>query len=250
MVMIEKKSEITGVESITSVIKNEIKPARCSRGKFGCFFLIFLVFLVVVGGLAWIVAASGLVSVPLVSNWAYKPPNPLRVVLAGPPLETYVSETFGNVLTDRLQSGSGRLEDKDVELLLSENSLTTSLQTIIKDNDLSFLSSNTAQVAIDEKQGIEIFLPLAGQINGNALSLLVKIKVENGLLVADEVKLKIGNLSIPAFLTDIFLKPASNKGSDYLNQKIGRYASIKAIETSEGILKVSGTLTVEIMKVQ
>jgi len=254
MVMIEKKvGSIATVEEVKQTPvkeKKELSSGHRGRGKvYGCLILL-VVFLFMIGGLVWIVAASGFVNIPIISNWAYKSPTPLRVVSAGPPLETYISETFGNVLTDRLQSGSGSLEDKDIELLLPESSITTSLQTTIIDNNLSFFSSDKAQVAIDEKQGIEIFLPLTGQVNENALSLLAKIKAENGLLVTDEVKLKVGNLSIPYFLTDVFLKPALNKGLDYLNQKIGRYASVTKIEASEGFLKVSGTLIVEIMKIQ
>jgi len=254
MVMIEKKvGSIAVAEEVKQIPVNEKKelssgyPGR--RKVNGCLFIIAF-FLFVICGLAWIVAASGFVKIPIVSNLAYKTPNPLRVVLNSSPLETYISETFGNVLTNRLQSGSGSLENKDIELFLSESSITTFLQTIIIDNNLSFFSSDTAQVAIDEKQGIEIFLPLAGQVNRNALIILAKIKAENGLIVTDEVKLKVGNLSIPYFLTDIFLKPALNKGLDYLNQKIGRYASVKTIEVSEGFLKVFGTLKVEIMKIQ
>ncbi|MFA6131787.1 MAG: hypothetical protein WC702_01800 [Patescibacteria group bacterium] len=251
--MIEKKSGPVAAketEKIPPSEKKESLPQRHGHGRlWGCLFL-FLILLLAVVGLAWIVAASGLINVPVLSSLAYKTPAPLHVVAAGAPLETYISETFGAVLTERLQSGAGSLADRSVELSLSENSITTSFRTLLKDNNLSFFSGNLAQVAIDERQGVEIFLPIAGQSNGNALRFIVIPAAKDGLVVAEDIKIKIGNLSIPSFLTNIILKPIINNGLSYLNQEIGRYALIDRLETTTGFLKVFGTLTVEIMKIE
>lgn len=237
-------------QEVVEMKKEEVKPARGRSKKRGCCLVFLVVFLFAVGAIIWGLAASGFVTIPAVSAWAYKIPTPLHIVSAGPPLEAYISETFGSVLTDRLQAGTGSLNDRSVELSLPENSITTSFRTILKDSNLQFFDSEKAQVAIDAGQGVEIFLPLADQANNNALRLLVKLGVKDGLLVLDSAEMKIGSLTIPSWLSNLAIKPLANQGLASLNQQIGRYASIEKIETLPGVLKVFGTLTVEIMNLK
>lgn len=212
---------------------------------------ILLIILLCLGAATvWVAAVSGLVTVPVVSPLVYETPVPLHVVAVGPPLETYISETFGSILTSRLQSGSGNLSDRMVEITLPEASITTSFRAILRDSGFGLIDADAAQIAIDEQQGVELFLPLANQSNGNALRLLITLGAKDGLVVLNDVQVKIGNLTIPFWLTDLFVEPIMKQGLNSLNQEIGRYASVEKIEAAFGTLNLSGGLTVEIMKIQ
>lgn len=255
MTRVEKNS---GLQQTVGELKQEVIKVEKAEtrgrggwpGKRGCCVFVLLVFLVAAGAITCGLAASGLITVPVISPMVYEIPAPSHVVVAGPPLEAYISETFGSILTDRLQSGSGSLSDREVEIFLPEASITTSFRAILEDNNFGLIDAAAAQVAIDKNQGVEIFLPLAGQTNGNAARLLLTLGTKDGRAVLNDAQVKIGSLTIPFFVTDIILEPIVNQGLNYLNQEIGRYASLEKIEPLAGALEVSGTLTVEIMKIQ
>ncbi|MFA4917549.1 MAG: hypothetical protein WC560_12885 [Syntrophales bacterium] len=237
-------------KEMIEVEKVEVKARGGHRWKLGCGILFLAVFLVTIGFVTWILTASGVVTVPVVSTLVYKVPTPLHSVSTGVPLEAYVSEKFGSILTSRLQSGSGSINDRSIEISLPESSITTSFRTILTDNKIGFVDATTAQVAIDEKQGIEIFLPLVNSSNGNALRFFLKLGSKDSRLIIDNTQIKIGNLTVPSWLSNLLIELLMKQGLDSLNQEIGRYTSIEKIETISGALKIFGTLTVEIIKIQ
>jgi len=252
MVMIQKKPEPIKAEAVVeqapSVIKDKVLSRR-HHGKIGCCLFILLFFLAMAGGLVWFTAASGLVTVPVVSNWAYKAPTPLHAVAAGAPLETYLSENFNTLVTQRLQSGGGSLADRSVEMSLPEASITNSFRSILEQNNLVWLNAAAAQVAINN-EGVEVFLPLTIQPNNNALVLFLDLGAENGLITLKSVRISLGSLTVPTWLTEIIFVPLLQQGLGHVNQQIGRYITVDKIEAAEGQLVVSGTLTVAIMRLE
>lgn len=232
--------------NIRNVEKEEKKEHRRGRWKLGCCGLFFLLILFCLATAAWGLTASGLVSIPAISNLAYRPPEPIHRVEAGLPLETYVSESFGSLLTERLQASDGVLTDRAVEISLPESSLTASFRDLLSSNDITWIDEESAQIAIEAGKGVELFLPLSGQTNNNALCLLVSLAAESGQIVLSAARLSVGNLTAPDWLSDAVLEPLLRRGLKTLNEAIGRYASIEKVEIRDSALFLSGILTVEV----
>ena len=237
-------------QEVDEVEKEENKNYGRGKLKLGCFGLVLLVILFLLGGSTWCLAASGLVTVPVVSNLAYEPPQSLHQVEAGSPLDVYVTEFFSSLITDRLQSGAGTLADRSLDLSLPESSITASLRTLAQENSIDWIKAEEIQVAIEKESGVEIFIPLANQENNNAVRLLFEPGVDQGLLVLNQVKVSVGSFTFPSRLTNLMVKPLSEQGLNSLNQLIGRYALIKEIQVFDSSLEISGDLAVEIMKLQ
>jgi len=256
MARIEKNQKLEqGTEDIQKETVEEAKePQKKSSGhgwlKWGCG--IFLLIILGLGSLLlYCLTASGLLTMPVVSDWFYKTPTPIHKVSAGPPLEAYVSETFGAILTKRLQSGSGVLNDRSVTVSLPEASITNSFHSIILDSEINLFDVENSQIAVDGQKGLEVFLPLANQINGNAVKIFLVPGVYQGQITIDEVKIIIGNLTFPSWVSDVLIKPFLKQGLNLVNQEVGRYASIEGIALrDDGTLDLIGTLVVEIMKVE
>jgi len=251
MTRVEKDSglreEVTQLETeVAKVEKTEVREHGKGKWKLAGCGILFLIFLILVGAAAWVAAASGLVTIPVLSSWAYHEPQSIHKSEVGPPADVYLSETFNSLLTQRLQAGSGSLTDRSMEISLPESSLTTSFRDLLVVNNLTQFDNEKVQVALDKEQGIELFLPLANQPNNNALRLLASLKVENSQVALSYVKISIGSLAVPEWLSNTVLKPFLAQGLDLLNQEINQYAKIENIQMLDGSLLLSGTLTVEV----
>lgn len=234
------KSEVAKIE------KTEVKEHGGRKWWLGGCGILFLIFLFLAGAAAWLTAASGLMTIPVLSNWAYHEPQPIHKSATGSPAEVYLTEAFSSLLTERLQAGSGQLLDRSVEISLSESSLTASFKDWLALNNLTQFDNERAQVALDKVQGVEFFLPLANQVNNNALRLLVSLKVENSQVAISSVKISIGNLTAPFWLSDAVLKPFLSEGLGFLNNQIDQYATVENIQILDGSLFFSGTLIVKV----
>jgi hypothetical protein len=105
-------------------------------------------------------------------------------------------------------------------------------------------------VAIDESRGIEIFLPLAGQKNGNALSFWLHPAATEGELVITSIETKIGNLKLPDWFSEVVLEPVLSQGLTMINQKIAQYSTVDEIVCRLGKVELLGTLIVKIISVK
>jgi len=254
MTRIEKNQELdpplkATMPTVQDIKKEENQKPKKGRGKLigcGLFLAIFLAFIL---GVSWFLAASGLVTIPVISSWAYKTPAPLHEVKPGVVLEAYVSDNFNSLLTQRLQAGGGELKDRSVSLKLPENSLTASFQETLTSSNLSFFDAMHSQVAIDKDQGIELFIPLAGQTNGNAVRFLLQLTTNNGGLSIVSVKSSVGNLNMPVWFSDAVVKPLLERGLIMVNQKLSQYLSIESLEFNDSEIILLGTITVEVIKI-
>ncbi|MFH1252948.1 MAG: hypothetical protein V1664_01295 [Candidatus Uhrbacteria bacterium] len=255
MTRVEKDSQLkTKVENLTTQVKTvekqEAKEQRISKFKLACGGLVLVVFLGLFFGISWIMAASGLVNVPIISPIAYKIPVPMQPVVPGVLIDAYVSEYFNSLITERLQAGSGELKERAVTVTLSEASLTASLRELLATENLSFFKTEPAQVAIKKDQGLEVFLPLANSSNNNALRLLLKIVVVNGKISVTYVRMTIGNLVLPDGFSKIVLKPFLDQGLQQANYKLGAYSTIDEILFEDNTLVVNGQLTVQVQEIK
>lgn len=218
------------------------------HGSLNCCLFLLAILLVVSGAVVWLLAAAGLITVPVISSWAYKTPAPIHEVVSGTPLDVFLSEVFNDLLTERLQSGGGTIADRSVEVSLPESAITASFRDLVAEVNIAWFDFEKAQVAVDNG-GLEVFLPLANSENNNAVILFLVPNTIDGQISIEDSQISLGSLTTPAWLSDTVLTPLLRQGLNPLNQLVGRYSAIEKVSPGEGELTVAGELTVEIMEI-
>lgn len=238
------------IEQLKAQVVNEVRRVR--RRKVPLLAIVSL--LLVVSGVVWclwIVAASGLVSVPLVSRYAYpKAPEVTREVAPGDePLETVITEAVSALLPERLQAGSGQLSDRSFDLALSERAFTASLQAALKQDPNTMFDTSRAQVAVLEGQGLEIFLPLAQSAQETALVVVLSLRIQDGHVVFDLSRVQLGQLVLPAWLSDFVIAAPIEQGIAAFEDDVQRIVVISTLREENGSLRLIGELQVEVMQI-
>lgn len=250
MTRVEKNAT---VEERLGEVKNEvIRELKRERRRFrpfltcGALFLLVLVCLCV--WCCWKVASTGLIEVPFFTNIAYEEPIPSRVVTPGVPVETVVSAQISSTLASRLQQGDGALGDRQISFSISEESLTASLRSLLEQSGTNLVDSSRAQVAIDEGRGVELFVPIRGNPRKSALVARVGVDAGNGIAAITPTNIWIGNCHVPSFLVSMFLRPLIAREMKSVQKELSRFAEIKSISTSDGLMRIDAEFTVEIQE--
>lgn len=211
-----------------------------------------LVGLVVVLGVlvwgVWIVAATGLVRVPVFTDLAYEEPQPTREVSSGVPVETVLQETFTSTRTRRLYEGSGALQNRSIEAVVSEESLTASIRTLAEESDFTWLNASDIQIVIDPEVGMEVFTPLDASVSELHTAIITRFHVQanDGVIEVTPTSVMVGDLNLPKFVVATFLKPILGRELAKMNQLVVGYARISEIEIGSGQVAIKGELSVEI----
>ncbi len=219
-----------------------------TRGRFfGCAFL-FVSFLLVGLFVAWQVAATGFVKIPVISSVAFSDPKPVHVVQGGISVEQLSESYFKTTIIKRLQAGGGELKDRTVELKLPETSLTTTLRNELSKSSFPFIDAKRAQIAVLDSQELEIYLPVLYKDQSTALSARIALRADQGSFGLDLLKVKIGSFEAPNALIASLIQPFVNRELVSLNQALSSYMQVNSIVTRDGFLDVAGTFTVQVQK--
>lgn len=219
-----------------------------SHRRFSCLllFLSCLVFFVLF--VTWQVAATGVITIPIVSSFAFSSPKPVRVVAAGISVEQLSQLIFTTTLTKRLQTGGGVLSDRSITLALPESALTTTLQNELKHSKESFIDITHAQIAVRSQQELELFLPIQTRNQQTALTAHISLVADKGLFDLKLLDVKLGSLQIPSRLIASLVQPFVNRELASLNQSLSSYMHVDSLTTQDGVLNVSGTFTIQLKK--
>lgn len=229
------------METIT--LKHKIHPLVT------CAVIVFALIALIMAGIAWMVAATGFVSIPLFSRLAYEVPTPLRVVTPGVPIETYIQTEVSDVLVQRLYEGQGTLQETVVEVRLPEQAFTASLRSFSEQAASGLpLDFSTAQVALDPQKGAEIFLPIKNNPQQTAIRLNVYATVQNGGIVLEVKEASIGSLPLPMSLLNPVIHAIVERNLQSLYAELGSYLRLSDISYEEGFMVLKGELTVEIQE--
>lgn len=248
MARVEKNAELEErLQDVKGDVVREIRRrTRVHRPWFTCCLLLLAVLVGVGVWIAWTVAATGLVQVPVFSSLAYGMPSPLRPVTPGVPVETVLGETFTSTLTRRLYEGGGTLENRSIDVHLSESSLTASVRTFLERAGIDWIDGSQAQIAIEPDAGVELFVPLRVRDRQTSATLRFQLEAVDGNLVITPTQVAIGSARVPRFLIAIFLKPLLEAELGKLNEAMVGYAKISKIEVLPRELSITGELSVEI----
>ncbi len=250
MSRIEKKELLPSPQSTIhdEVIQPFEKRKDKTRGRCSCMLIVLLGMGLFAGFIAWQMAATGLVSIPIFSSLAFHDAKPVRVVEAGIPAEQLSQSVFTSTLAKRLQTGDGTLTDRSIALALPESSLTASIQRQLKNMGENMIDVAHAQMVVLQNQTLEFFLPIRFGQKTTALLIRFSLVARGGLFDLNLLDVKLGSLRIPTMLIASFIQPFVNRELTTLNQALSTYMRVDTITTQNGILNASGTFTVEIKK--
>lgn len=219
------------------------------RGKpwCACSLIFLLIILGIVSGVIWALSATGFVSVPGFSKFAYHQPVPEHIVPSGVPMETVIDQQVKTILTQRLQAGGGKLDDTSVTFTVDEKSLTASLRNVLEQSGDKTIESAGAQVIVSPEKGFSFFLPFQETVRKTALQFSVKAQVHDGVLELRPESLSIGSLPIPNVLTAFFLQPFIHGKISELNKALGSYMELREIVYESGRVIITGNFSVQVM---
>jgi hypothetical protein len=196
----------------------------------------------------WIIAATGLVQLPIFSDFAYEKPEPVHVVTAGVPVETYVHSFVTKEVVERVQAGRGALSDTSLVLTIPDNALTASARSFSEQTSGLMFDMQSAQVAVDPTIGFEIFLP----VDDNEMETAVKVHVwstsENGVLSVMISDVWIGSYHLPSWLVGVVADKYLQSMLLDLNQELSRYVSISSLYFEDSSVTLAGDLNVELLE--
>ncbi|MBI2484813.1 hypothetical protein HYW18_01530 [Candidatus Uhrbacteria bacterium] len=196
----------------------------------------FLIVAAIAGYIVYLAAASGLVEVPTVSQWAFKTPVPDHAV---EPSTIPFDAWFSRAVSNRVSSN---LTDRTIELTLPESVLTR----LIRQGDTSssrLVDFSKSQVAV-AGESIEIFLPL----KDTALTWRVRPSVEEGWVKLSTESLRVGGAPVPRVLARLFLDRAVKMALAKVKGEVQSYADLTDVRvTPEGLL-LKGALMLDVQK--
>ncbi len=197
-------------EAIRDEVRAEMAQEKHSRQLKGCGCAL-LAFAVLIGapiGLTiWVIAKSGFIEIPVLSDLVYRPPAPVRQVV---PLVGTDAETIAKSLAATAKPGSA---SGTAEITVSEQELTTFLAAAVQSGDLPQLplagKITSAQAAIDP-DFIEIYLS-AAMANGQPQPIILRVlpTVVSGQLNFRVKEAVLGSFPLPAAIFEPLLNKAA-----------------------------------------
>lgn len=172
----------------TKKIYQSQKKSFLKRFFKSCIIFSIIILVLLVLGITYVAAASGLVNIPGLSSVLYKIPQPIRMVAA----EDLDSEGIKSRVQKEVSKGKDR-----VEVFITEGNLTSIMNTTTREGQ----KLEDAQVAIfDNGERMEVF---GKMVNSNIyLSAIYNIgkDFEGNFKIESINKFKVGNIRVPSFL--------------------------------------------------
>lgn len=238
------------LQQIKGEVIKELGSQRKRSPWLACSLIVILVIMSFIGTVMWALAATGLVTVPGFSSWAYNTPIPARIVKPGIPVETIIEEQVKTTLVQRLQEGGGELQDTSVTFVLTEQSLTASLRSQLETTNESTLESSGVQVTISKEQGMTFFLPFEDSLQKSAMQISILAQVQNGVIELRPQSVRIGSLPIPRSVVMFIIQPFLVDQLKAVNSEINSFVKIEHITYEQGQVVIDGNFAVKILEVQ
>ncbi len=244
MSRIEKSAEIKEqISQVKGDVLKEVKRQSRKRTPLrSCFTIAVFLFLSFALWMGSMVAATGLVRVPVLSQFAYNQPQPIHEVELGVTAEVFLEEALARALAEKMRAGNLGALDRSISLALPDSAMTTSLRLLVADMEVPLLDLRRLQIAIDPSVGIEIFVPVKDSVLETAVIVQLRMAVESGAIIVEPTSATLGNLTIPVtLLANVFESLIAQQMAALNDQLIG-YARIDAIGFAEGVLLVDGEI--------
>lgn len=226
------------MQDLKKDVVREVKQSTKKRHPFfSCVLIVFVLVFVGLVWLSWNVAATGLANIPILSLWAYRVPEPIRLIQSGVPVE--------KIIASQLQSG---LSNQLFSIQLTESSLTASLQKLLNQSSVGFISASGSQVAIRPGQILELFLPLKLSKKATAIRAGLFVHYQNGNISVSIKNVFLGTMHIPDSMIAVFFQAYLDKQIKIFYQSFESFLKLNQLTTEEGKIVVSGVMNVQTNK--
>ena len=242
-----EKEETEHIKSMRDEVVQSVHEKRTSGHAGKTFGVILLVMLLAIAGwILWILASTGLFSIPVFSMFAFQKPVPVRVVTAGLTAESVASNDFKAELTQRLTQDGGKLSNRSVALALPESALTATLQQSVRQSSLMVSDASTSQIAILPNNQLEIFLPVKYHGNTTAIVAHVTLHANKGALSIDLDDVRLGSLHLPDWIVASSVQSSVDAELASFSQVLGSYMEVDSLSSNNGVLTLAGIFTVQV----
>ncbi len=236
----EKSEKEKLKEELREEVVKELKRKKRRRVLSCCFLEILFVLLILFLGTAT-VAKTGLFEIPFFSKIFYKQPEPLRVITPQQKRVENLNELFENKIKSQVKEKISPGEENqkvEIELEFTEEELTASL---LRGIEVGSLPLSKAQIAISQKE-IEIF----GRFIKPEIFFTVRFqpKIQNGQITVKLTKIKLGNLSVPVFLSNILFERVLKDKLNQINEIIGKEGRLEEIRLENSKIFMKGIIDV------
>lgn len=213
---------------IRQEIAGQQKKKKCGKC-IGCGLAFLIIVVAPIVYILFLLAKSGLVNVPLLSRFFYKPLTPIRVVSVSKPINQ-----------NDLSVGKTAYNPKNgtASIVINEADLTSLVNGIVKQqNAPDFLNGAKIQVAIDENN-TEVFVSksMGGSLSTVKINLLPILR--NGQLVIDIDAVLIGEVLMPKRFNDAVVKPVINGALADFMVNINKIGQIQSLNVELGQLRL------------
>ena len=206
---------------VAKVSVSPIKRRKISfKGKLKLAIVVIIVFFIL--NVTAVVAKTGLINIPIFSSIFYRLPLPTRVILVD---DSFKPDPEGMKVT-------GSQEEGIFNFTLGENELTYILRRALVQKSGKFADNLQLVITPD-------FLEMSGyQLQPFKANITVKIKpkVVGNKFSVDLIEYKIGNLTIPPFLSKLTLDKYLNNSEKL--ESMSSFLQIEGINLEEGKLSL------------
>ncbi len=205
-----------------------------------------LCFPIVVIGLpvVFLLARSGVATIPVATQVFYATPTPHHAVVGGPSLQELFTSQITDLINARVTSAG--ISDRAFTLTIPESAFTTTLTQYVQENAATVFVADKSQAAVIDGQGLEVFLPLQLNRERTAVRATITTALDHGLFAPKISSTTVGQLGVPSFIVRWILESALGKTTVALNEAVGKYATFDAVEFTNGNVVLHGQLTVEV----
>ncbi|OGM01224.1 hypothetical protein A2480_01665 [Candidatus Uhrbacteria bacterium RIFOXYC2_FULL_47_19] len=200
------------------------------------YLVVFVILLLVpILGLTTMAARSGLVKVPLLSDWLYHPDLPERIVL---PLTGTDPNDIMSIVAARTSFNS---TTETLDMTISEQELTTLLSgVILSESEVSNLPLPIKSVQTSFGDGLINVYALTGEdYNSVPLSIRLRPAVVGGLVWLKAEDLTVGSLSVPDAVANLMIKSVNASLNRAIEQGLGENGELRSIVVVGDKIKVS-----------
>jgi len=217
-------------KEIMSEIKHDARRKKIVNC-LGCLSLELLVLAIPILFVATMLAKTGLVEIPVMTNWLYRHNEPSRLVV---PLA-------GSNTTEILIAAATRAKiDRNFGILkigLSESELTTIAQEGLEvAGDALPLPLSSVQIAADDDV-VELYV--TSPRNGREVAIRARIipTVEEGQIKIAVQELRIGALDIPAGVSKMLVPLLNSSIGETLSDSVSQIGRLVGLEVEKGIIR-------------
>lgn len=224
---------------------------KLTKRKLGCFsifMIVFIIFMALLLGGAILVAKTGLIRIPFLTDAFFKPAAPTRVVEIGDINAGDVEARFEDQIFKALEASDGK--QIPVDLTFSEAEVTSFIRHALEQEEYKVPFKNAQVVLLDG--GIELYGEITGKINGSEsmpyhlkgpilLNVFPTLDAEKNIQF-EVNKVSVGGLSLPKIIVDSLVENLLGPQIKSLNHEIKSMAEIDLIELSDGEIHLKGSL--------